>query len=84
MNGRIERPEYEKVKAVLEKMSGGGTHDAYAARQYLNGWDAGREAGLIEAQRFLRLMLGIDLPDMDERAYWMCPFPLMPEPKEKS
>ncbi len=55
-----------------------------AARQYVNGWDAGREAGRAEAQKFLRLMLGIDLPDMDERAYWMCPFPLMPEPKEKS
>jgi len=53
MSGRIERPEYERVKAIMEEATGGGMHEAHAARQYLNGWDAGREAGRAEAQRHL-------------------------------
>jgi len=76
MSGRIERPEYERVKAIMEEATGGGMHEAHAARQYLNGWDAGREAGRAEAQRHLRLLLGIDIPTFDEAAYWSAPFPL--------
>lgn len=45
-------------------------------RHMQHGYDIGRKAGQAEAQRFFRLALGVELPDMSERALWNNPVPL--------
>lgn len=47
---------------------------------YDAGFEVGRKTGQAEAQRFLRLSLGLEEPDEQERAYWSNPIPL----KEKT
>lgn len=39
-------------------------------------FELGRKVGQREAQRFLRLTLGLEPPTADERAYWNNPVPL--------
>jgi len=43
---------------------------------YESGFQDGREKGQSEAQRFFRLSLGIEEPDLDEEVYWNNPVPL--------
>lgn len=78
--GRPNSNSNTQVAAVMRQLA--MTEDE--ARSYLTTaeiyYDMGREDGQAEAQRFFRLALGIEIPDVDERAYWNAPVPLMEEP----
>ena len=43
---------------------------------YESGFEAGRDKGQQEVQRFFRLALGLEVPTESERAYWNHPVPL--------
>lgn len=42
-------------------------------------FNVGHRVGQAEAQRFFRLALGVDVPEVDERALWNNPVPLKEE-----
>lgn len=75
----IERPRAEAVTGILLNLGHDPKACVLAGRQYVDGWDAGRRAGHEEAQRYLRLLLGVELPTLQEAAYWNAPFPLAKE-----
>jgi hypothetical protein len=77
------RPTIEKLCEVIwqihhKRLTGANANQVVRmmADQHLAGYDAGRREGQAEAQRHLRLLLGVEEPTFDEVAYWNAPFPL--------
>lgn len=75
----MERTPREQGIASIAKMEDVDQETATTIyRYYDRGFQQGVMAGRAEAQRHLRLLLGIDAPTMEEAAYWQEPFPLKP------
>jgi hypothetical protein len=68
-------------RAEFYALRHGGTkeHAENILTAYEIGLENGRKEGEATAQRHLRLLLGLEDPNMHERATWQAPFPLKPK-----